>query len=123
MNRFTLFAPPQDVDALPEPLRSNHNADCGSFRTLEELRIILSIPHITSTGARTSRISHENQASRTVYHLNNGARVIIDNIFYRPENDFHASAPGREWIVLALEDDDDRLNDDRWQLVFSTFSL
>jgi hypothetical protein len=52
-----------------------------------------------------------------------GVRVIIDNIFYRPENDFNASAPGREWIVPALEDENDRLNDDRWRLVFSGFSL
>jgi hypothetical protein len=33
VNRTTLFAPPQDVDALLEPLRSLHNADCGSFCT------------------------------------------------------------------------------------------
>jgi hypothetical protein len=122
INNVVLYARPQEVDELLGPLQHHHDADCGSLCTLGELRIILDIPRITSAGARTSRVLHKNQASRTAYQLRNVDRVIVDNIFYRPENDFNASGSGREWIVLALEDDDDRLNDDRWRLVFTTFA-
>lgn len=122
INRIALYTPPQDLDDLLQPLQIHYNASWSPVQRLEELRIILDVPRITSTGARRWRISAENQVSRTAYHLRHVDKVVIQNLFYRDQNQFGARAPGREWSVLAYEDDDDRLNDDRFQLVFTTFA-
>ena len=47
--------------------------------------------------------------------------VVVQNIFYMDKNGFKARAPGRSWKLLDTEDDNPRLNDDLFEMVF-TFS-
>ncbi|KAL5118390.1 hypothetical protein ACEQ8H_003739 [Pleosporales sp. CAS-2024a] len=120
--RIALYTPPGDLDELLGPLQIHYAASWSPVQRLEELRIILSIPYITEPAVRRSRIREENQVARIAYSLRHVDKVVVQNIFYRDQNDFRAIAPGRAWSVLKWEDDDPRLNDDRYELVMTAFA-
>jgi hypothetical protein len=121
INKLALYTPPRDLDELLEPLQVHYAASWSPVRHLEELRIILDIPTITESAARYSRIREENQVCRTASCLRYVDKVIIQNIYYRDRSDFRLPSLGRTWSVLAWEDDDPRLNDDRFELAITTF--
>jgi len=114
MRRIAIYTAPKDVDELLFELRIHMGEKWSPVRRLEELRIILDIPYHTNNDKRTTRIRQEREACHTAHHLANVDRVIIQNLFHRPENDFRDDT--REewgWNILKWEEDDVRLNDDR----------
>ncbi|KAH8726989.1 hypothetical protein GQ44DRAFT_612605, partial [Phaeosphaeriaceae sp. PMI808] len=122
INRIAVYTPPRDVDELLDPLQIHYADRWSPVQKLEELRIILDIPRITSNGGRLSRVREENNVCWTVYHLRHVDQVVVQNIFYRNTNVFKGNASGRRWKVLMFDDDDERLNDDRHELVMTRFA-
>jgi hypothetical protein len=121
INKIALYTPPEDLDELLGPLRIHYASSWSPVKRLEELRIILSVPTIRDPAVRRSRIQEENEVCRTASSLAHVDKVVVQNIFYMDKNDFKAPAPERSWKLLDTEDDNPRLNDDLFEMVF-TFS-
>ncbi|KAH7078522.1 hypothetical protein FB567DRAFT_596117 [Paraphoma chrysanthemicola] len=113
IRRIALYAKVADRPELLGVLQSHFRHTWSYTRHLKELRIILDAPYVTSSSWRAARIPAENQVCHDVAHLSNVETVVVQNIFYHPESDFAGNTSRRRWQVLAYEDDDDRINDDR----------
>ncbi|KAF2034381.1 hypothetical protein EK21DRAFT_108003 [Setomelanomma holmii] len=122
IRRIALYAYADDVNALLEPLQSHFRDIWNAEHRLKELRIILNTPYITDNNWREARIREENRASESVSELGNVEMAVVQNIFFRTNNAFNGNSwrPSlrRQWKVLDWEDDDERLSDDRWELIF-----
>ncbi|KAH7079217.1 hypothetical protein BKA63DRAFT_541787 [Paraphoma chrysanthemicola] len=113
LRRIALYAVVADAPELLGVLQSHFRHTWSYARNLRELRIILDAPYVTSSSWRAARIRAENQVCHDVAHLSNVEMVVVQNILYHPESDFAGNTNMRRWHVLAYEDDDDRINDDR----------
>jgi len=122
INRIALYTPPEDLEELLEPLRIHYASSWSPVNRLKELRIILDVPAIRNSGVRRARIREENHVCRTASSLAHVDKVVVQNIFYMDRNEFKARAPGRSWRLLDTEDDNPRLNDDLFEMVFTFFS-
>ncbi|KAF2819914.1 hypothetical protein CC86DRAFT_122407 [Ophiobolus disseminans] len=113
IRKLAIYTEPCDADEFIDVLRGHLRIRWRAVQRLDELRIIFDVPRITNPAWKTTRTRQENNVCHTVYQLTHVNRVVIQNIYYRSDNDFVSDTMTRRWNVLMWEDDDDRINDDR----------